>query len=159
MRSPVSSTASPRSSDALAERAQSGAAVPPRLEALVESLSDKIEQIQHSRGDGVAFGHLEDRIVKLVEKLDASDSRLGHLEAIERGLADLLVHIEDMRANKDAGGLRARRRARRRHLKHDIARTQDALEAVHGTLGHVVDRLAMIEKDIRGEARPRSRGR
>ena len=41
-------------------------------------------------------------------------------------------------------------------LKHDIARTQDALDAVHGTLGHVVDRLAMIEKDIRGEARPRA---
>ena len=34
-------------SDALAERAQSGATVPPRLEALVESLSDKIEQIQN----------------------------------------------------------------------------------------------------------------
>ena len=142
--------------DALAERAQSGAAVPPRLEALVESLSDKIEQMQNSRGNGDAFGHLEDRIVKLVEKLDASDSRLGHLEAIERGLGDLLVHIEDMRANKDAGGLRAQGSPGVDDLKHDIARTQDALEAVHGTLGHVVDRLAMIEKDIRGEARPHS---
>ncbi len=139
-------------SDALAERAQNGAAVPPRLEALVESLADKIEQIQNSRGNGDAFGHLEDRIVKLVEKLDASDSRLGHLEAIERGLADLLVHIED----KGAGGLRAPGSPGVDDLKHDIARTQDALEAVHGTLGHVVDRLAMIEKDIRGEARPRS---
>src|SRR5664279_1095478 len=139
-------------SDALAERAQSGAAVPPRLEALVESLTDKIEQIQSSRGNGDAFGHLEDRIVKLVEKLDASDSRLGHLEAIERGLADLLIHIE----NKDAGGLRAQGAPGVDDLKHDIARTQDALEAVHGTLGHVVDRLAMIEKDIRGEARPHS---
>ena len=139
-------------SDALAERAQSGAAVPPRLEALVESLTDKIEQIQSSRGNGDAFGHLEDRIVKLVEKLDASDSRLGHLEAIERGLADLLIHIE----NKDTGGLRAQGAPGVDDLKHDIARTQDALEAVHGTLGHVVDRLAMIEKDIRGEPRPRS---
>ena len=44
-------------------------------------------------------------------------------------------------------------------LKHDIARTQDALEAVHGTLGHVVDRLAMIEKDIRGETRRAPRRR
>ena len=50
-------------SDALAERAQSGAAVPPRLEALVESLTDKIEQIQSSRGNGDAFGHLEDRLL------------------------------------------------------------------------------------------------
>ena len=97
-------------SDALAERAQSGAAVPPRLEALVESLSDKIEQVQHSRDNGDAFGHLEDRIVKLVEKLDASDSRLGHLEALERGLADLLMHVE---ANKDSGLARGRIARRR----------------------------------------------
>ena len=167
-------------SDALAEHSQSGGAVPPRLEALVESLHDKIEQMQyaqggseafnhleqriaalaemltqHGQGGGDAFGHLEDRIVKLVEKLDASDSRLGHLEGIERGLADLLVHSENMAANRDAGGLRAQASPEVADLKHDIARTQDALEAVHGTLGHVVDRLAMIETNIRSEARPR----
>ena len=27
--------------------------------------------------------------------------------------------------------------------------TQESLELVHGTLGHVVDRLAMIETDMR----------
>jgi len=137
-------------SDALAARAQNGVTVPPRLEALVESLSDKIEQIQNSRGPGDAFGHLENRIVQLVEKLDASDSRLGHLEAIERGLADLLVHIEDMRTSKDGGALRAQASPAVDELKHDIARTQDALDAVNGTLGHVVDRLAVIEKGMRG---------
>jgi localization factor PodJL len=142
-------------SDALAERAQSGGKVPPMLEALVQSLSDKIELIQQSRGDNVAAGHLEDRIVALVQRLDASDSRLGHLEAIERGLADLLVHIEDMRTNKEGGALRADNSAGVVDLKHDIARTQDALEAVHGTLGHVVDRLVMIENDIRGGGRKR----
>ena len=82
-----------------------------------------------------------------MEKLDASDSRLSHLEGIERGLADLLVHVEDMRANKDAGGLRAQGSPEVDGLKQDIARTQDALETVHGMLGHVVDRLATIEKD------------
>ena len=138
-------------SDALAERAQTGATVPPQLEALVESLTNKIEQVQHSRGNSDAFGHLEDRIVNLVEKLDASDSRLGHLEALERGLADLLVHIE---ANKDSGP-RTDSSPGVNDLKHDIARTQDALEAVHGTLGLVVDRLAMIEKDMRSEPRTR----
>jgi localization factor PodJL len=137
-------------STALEASAQSGWAVPPRLEALVGSLSDKIEQIQNSRGNTDAFGHLEDRIVSLVEKLDASDSRLGHLEALERGLADLLMHVE---ANKDSGP-RADPSPGVNDLKNDIARTQDALEAVHGTLGHVVDRLAMIEKDIRGGGRP-----
>jgi len=144
-------------SDALEARAQSGDTVPPMLDSLVHSLSDKIEMIQQSRGDNIAVGHLEDHIVKLVERLDASDSRLSHLEAIERGLADLLVHIEDMRANKDTGGLRADNSPGVDALKHDIARTQDALEQVHGTLGHVVDRLVSIERDIRGETRPRPR--
>jgi localization factor PodJL len=123
--------------------------VPPHLEALVQSLSDKIEQIQGSRGDNFALGHLEDRIVNLVEKLDASESRLGHLEAVERGLSDLLVHIE---TNKQGSGLRADGSPAVDELKHDIARTQDALNDVHGTLALVVDRLAAIEHGMRGEA-------
>ena len=145
-RSTISSTALPRSRT----RWPSARRAAPRCrrgwKRWWNRCSDKIEQMQNSRGDDDAFGHLEDRIVQLVEKLDASDSRLGHLEAIERGLADLLVHIEDMRANKDAGGLRAQGSPGVDDLKHDIARTQDALEAVHGTLGHVVDRLATDRK-------------
>ena len=138
--------------DALAERAQAGAVVPPHLDALVQSLSDKIEQVQSSRGDNVAMGHLEDRIVNLVEKLDASESRLGHLEAVERGLSDLLVHIEN---NKQGSGLRADGSPAVDELKHDIARTQHALDGVHSTLALVVDRLAAIEQGVRsprGEA-------
>jgi localization factor PodJL len=136
-------------SHALAERAEAGNTVPPQLEALVQSLADKLEQIQLTRGnDDVVVSHLEDRIVKLVEKLDASDSRLAHLEAIERGLADLLVHIEEMRAGRGADTAVAGNPAVD-VLKQDIARTNDALDAVHGTLGIVVDRLATIEQDMR----------
>ncbi len=138
--------------NALAERVQNGGGVSPQLETLVQSLSDKIEQIQSSRGDNVAISHLEHRIVNLVEKLDASESRLGQLEAIERGLSDLLVHIEDMRAKNPAEALHADNIPAVDTLKHDMARTQDSLEAVHGTLGLVVDRLAMIEKEFRSEA-------
>ncbi|MBS0248184.1 MAG: SEL1-like repeat protein [Proteobacteria bacterium] len=142
-------------SDALATRSQNGAAVPPRLEALVESLSDKIEQIQQSRGDNVGVGHLEDQIVTLVQRLDASDSRLGHLEAIERGLGDLLVHIEELRANKAPAGPRGEASPAVTDLQQQLARTQSALDAMHGTLGIVVDRLATIEKGVtRGEPRP-----
>ncbi len=142
--------------DALAERSQSGATVPPMLESLVHSLSDKIELIQQSRGDNIASSHLEDQIVALVQRLDASDHRLGHLEAIERGLADLLVHIEDLRINKNSGGIRADNSPVVDELKHDMARTQDALQAVNGTLGTLVDRLTMIESGMRGgESRKR----
>ncbi|MGI8526172.1 MAG: hypothetical protein ACR2K5_08335 [Pseudolabrys sp.] len=140
--------------DALAARSQNGDSVPPHLESLVSSLTSKLEQVQLSRGDNVAVSHLEDRIVQLVEKLDASDSRLGHLEAIERGLADLLLHIEDMRAQKGQGGIRGDAPTNVDALKHDLARTHDALDKVNGTLGHVVDRLAMIEQGISREPLP-----
>lgn len=140
-------------SDALAARSQNGASIPPRLEALVESLSDKIEQIQQSRGENVAVGHLEDQIVALVKRLDASDSRLGHLEAIERGLGDLLVHIEEIRANKNTGAVREDGAPVVAQLQQQLERTQSALDAMHGTLGIVVDRLATIEKGVR-EPRP-----
>jgi localization factor PodJL len=137
-------------SRALAERVQNGSAVPPRLEALVQSLTDKVERIQESRGDP-AIGHLEGRIVQLVERLDASDSRLGHLEAIERGLSDLLVQVEDMRSQRRLTDFRAEAESAVGvdTLKHDLARTQTTLEAVNGTLGSLVERLAKMERDFR----------
>ena len=133
-------------SDALAQRSHSGGAVPPKLEALVGSLSDKIEKLQSSRGGDGAFGHLEDRIVKLVEKLDASDSRLAHLETVERGLADVLVNMESMRA---PGGKALADGGDVHGLKQEIARTQGELQSFHGALSIIMDRLGKIEQGIR----------
>jgi localization factor PodJL len=133
----------------LADRAQSGD-IPPRLEVLMQSLSEKIEQLQPLRGDQIAVAHLEDRIVRLFERLDATDSRLSQLDAVERGLTDLLVHIEDIRVNKETGGFRAESAPDIDLLRQDIARTHGALEAVNGTLDRVADRLTVIEGDIRG---------
>ena len=138
-------------SRALTERAHSSDTLPPHLETLLQSLSDKIEQLQLSRGDNIALTHLEDRIAKLVERLDASDARFSHLEAIERGLTDLLVYIEDLRTNKESFALRAEGTSGFGELRQDFARTQDAMEAVHGTLDRLVDRLAIIEKSIRDD--------
>jgi len=134
-------------SDSLAERAHDGAGASPRLEALATSLAEKIDQMHHTPGQG-GTGQLEDYIVRLVEKLDASDAKLGHLEGIERGLADLLGGIEAMRANTGAGGGQETQDVDT--IRIDIARTQDTLDAVHGTLGHVVERLATIERGIHG---------
>ncbi|MGB6415915.1 MAG: hypothetical protein WBF50_04840, partial [Pseudolabrys sp.] len=133
----------------LADRAQSGD-IPPRLEVLMQSLSEKIEQLQPLRGDQIAVGHLEDRIVRLFERLDATDSRLSQLDAVERGLTDLLVHIEDIRFNKETGDFRAESAPDIDLLRQDIARTHGTLEAVNGTLDRVADRLTVIEGDIRG---------
>ena len=139
--------------DALGERVLGGTEGSPRLEALMQSLGEKIEQIQTSRGDTGAVSHLEQRIASLVDRLDASQSRLGQLETIERGLNDLLAHMEEMRASKAADGAQDGQAPAVADLKVNMDRTQDALEAVHDTLGHVVDRLAMIEKEFRNKER------
>jgi localization factor PodJL len=142
--------------DALAGRNQVGQSVPYELEAVIKGLVDKIERVQLTRGDHAALGQLEDRIAKLVEKLDASDARLNHLEAIERGLAELLIHLEHQRVPNLARA--ASPLPEVDGLSRDVAdlrqtgrKTQESLELVHGTLGHVVDRLAMIETDMRAE--------
>jgi localization factor PodJL len=124
------------------EHAQ-GAAQWPQVEMLLQSLHEKVEQLQHAPGDQAALSHLDSSIVQLAEKLDAIGSRFAQLDAIEHGIADLLMQVEEMRTARDNP------QASADNVEHDIARTQDALEAMHETLGHVVDRLAMIEQDIR----------
>ena len=115
---------------ALVERAQNGNAVPPRLEALVQSLSDKIEQVQQvqqTHGDDAA-GHLDDRIAMLMERLDASDSRLGQLEAIERGLTDLLTHVQTQASGDAAAAAQAGEALAVDSLKYDFVQAQHALQ-------------------------------
>jgi localization factor PodJL len=143
------------------------------LVAVVEGLTDKIERLQLTPTDHAAVGHLEDRIAKLVEKLDASDNRIGHLESIERGLAELLIQLEHQRipAVAHAGAAESPEVNTLKHevqrtqdsieavhgtLKRDVQRTQDSIEAVNGTLGHLVDRLAMIESGLRNQGLPKA---
>jgi localization factor PodJL len=149
--------------DALAARNQVGQNVPHQLEAVIKGLVDKIERVQLTRSDHAALGHFEDRIAKLVEKLDASDARLSHLEAIERGLAELLIHLEQQRmANSGRPELlRPELGELSRHvadLRQTGKKTQEWLEVVHGTLGQLVDRLAMIETDIQSKPVRRMEG-
>ena len=92
-----SSEALTRLESRIASLMESGRAVPPELEGSIRQLSERLERMQLSQGDQLALGALEDRIAKLSEKLDASDAKLGQLDAVERGLADLLVHLEEMK--------------------------------------------------------------
>jgi hypothetical protein len=100
-------------------------------------------------------------IAKLIEKVTATDTALMRLETIEHRVESLdlefqriasLAHptplppIPDMDALvREVGGLRQAQR-----------QTQDSLEAVQGSLGHAIDRLAMIEAGMRGGSSPRS---
>ncbi len=143
---------------AITASTEAGHAVPRELEKLLTGLIEKLEWVQLTHTDHTALAHLEDRIAGLVKRLDVSDARLGLLEGVERGLADLLVYIEQLRSGgatvapsvgpigggvEDAADIKSTdRRAQ--------AKLEDSLEAVHGTVEHVVDRLAMIESDMRG---------
>jgi localization factor PodJL len=88
---------------ALNASSEAGHAVPRELEKLLSGLVEKLEWVQLTHTDRTALSHLEDRIAALVKRLDASDSRLGLLEGVERGLADLLVYIEQLRGANNAG--------------------------------------------------------
>jgi len=134
---------------ALNASTDAGHAVPRELEKLLSGLIEKLEWVQLTHTDHTALAHLEDRIATLVKRLDASDSRLGLLEGVERGLADLLVHMEHLRGAKSEAVDLAGKPVVSDAIEQEVARTQDSLEAVQGTVEHVVDRLAMIESDIR----------
>ena len=148
---------------ALTASTEAGTAVPHELEKLLTGLIEKLEWVQLTHTDHAALAHLEDRIATLVQRFDTSDARLGHLEAIERGIADLLVHIDELRGS-NGDPLSRRMPATEEPLavhaierevaeiKQSEQRTLDSLEAVQDTVEHVVDRLAMIESGIRETA-------
>jgi localization factor PodJL len=118
-----------------------------RVEGLLESLCEKVDDLGQARVERIALDHLENLVAKLVDRLDTTESRLGHLDAIERGLADLLVHIEGIRTSKQTAPVRADQDGTL--SQQDIVRTQTALEALIASLDRVSDRVAIIEKDLR----------
>jgi localization factor PodJL len=131
--------------------AAAGHAAPRELEKLLSALIEKLERSRLSQADHAAFHRLEDRIALLIQRLDASDAQLGNLQSIERGLADLLVHLDRTDAEPAAVDAIARDVA---EIKRGEQRMQDALEAVHGAVEQLVNRLAMIEGDIRNASKP-----
>jgi localization factor PodJL len=139
------------------------------LESAIRSLSERFDRMPVGNDNASAFAHLEQRVSYLLERLESTtDPRAGNLGRVEDALQDILRHLETQQANLAAIADTSRQAAApaatdsglmdmvKRELS-DIRfsqtetdrRTQDALETVHGTLGHVVDRLAMIESDLR----------
>jgi localization factor PodJL len=128
--------------DALETRHQAGAAVPNDLDAVVK----RLEGLASTRSDQVAVGQLEDRITNLVEKLDTSNDRLKHLETIESALSDLLILLE---RQSDVERPAAAPSPEVTSLRQDVQDTRNSLETVQGALEQLIDRLGMIENDVR----------
>ena len=137
------------------------------LESALRALSDRLDRMPVGNDGASALAHLEQRVSYLLERLEASaEHGTGNLGRVEEGLQDILRHLEAQHAafatlsetnrsaaaptdsglvdmvKRDLSDIRFTQLETDRH-------TQDSLEAVHNTLGHVVDRLAMIEGDLR----------
>lgn len=137
------------------------------LENALRALSDRLDRMPVGNDSASALGHLEQRVSYLLERLESSaDYRAGNFGRIEDGLQDILRHLEVQHANlaalaeskrstdvlpdrglidiveRELSDIRLNQSETDRH-------TQDSFEALHNTLGHVVDRLAIIEGDLR----------
>ncbi|MBW8855199.1 MAG: hypothetical protein JF604_12945, partial [Bradyrhizobium sp.] len=137
-----------------------------QLESAIRALSDRFDRMQVGNDSASTFTHLEQRVSYLLERLEAaSDPRNGNFSRVEDGLHDILRHLERQQATysalaesrnsappADSGmvDLVKRELSDIRFSQAETNRTtQDSLEAVHNALGHVVDRLSMIEGDLR----------
>ncbi len=139
-----------------------------QLEGAVRALSDRLDHLPVGHDSSSALAHLEQRVSLLLERLEGiSDPRASNLGRVEEGLQDILRHLERQQAGlaaltegsargaapaMDSGLVDAIKRelSEMRFSQTEAGRhTQDSLEVVHNTLGHVVDRLAMIEGDLR----------
>lgn len=141
------------------------------IDNAVRALSERIDRLQVGNDSSSAFTHLEQRVSYLLERLESTDQRSGNLGRVEEGLHDIMRHLEaqhahiaslaDATRNINVGSpqpmmdpgivdLVKRELSDIRFSQSETdRRTQDSLETVHNTLGHVVDRLAMIENDLR----------
>jgi localization factor PodJL len=141
------------------------------VEGALRTLMDRLDHMQVGNDSASTLAHLEQRVSYLLERLEASsDPRSGNLGRVEEGLQDVLRHLETQHAHIAALADNGRSAAVSPAMQMDSGlvdlikrelsdmqfrqsetgrQTQDALEVVHNTLGHVVDRLAMIEGDLR----------
>ncbi|MEH2622962.1 localization factor PodJL [Bradyrhizobium sp. AZCC 1719] len=144
------------------------------VENALRSLSERLDRIPAGDDNASAFAHLEQRVSYLLERLEASNDRSAaaptiDLGRVEEGLHDILRSLERQHASlvaladstRNSGGasqpadsgivdLVKRELSDIRFSQSETdRRTQDSLETVNNTLGHVVDRLSMIEGDLR----------
>jgi localization factor PodJL len=147
-----------------------------RLAEHVETLRRSQPAAEAVAADPAALKRIESKMLDLREKFGAFDTRLVGLDAIERSIAALALQLNDTRAAAIEQAERAARvvagemladsaamgsdiESLKRELSEFRAnraaidqRTEDALEAVHGTLERLVERLAAAEIGVRAPA-------
>ncbi len=116
---------------------------------MIGSLSEKIENLRASRGDSDVLRQIEDRIGLLSHKLGSPEAKAWQSRQHRaRDEGTPLAYLENTRSTVPPVHVAAAAPPVE-NLAHDVIRTQESLEAAHGTIGDVVDRLAMIETGMR----------
>jgi localization factor PodJL len=128
----------------------------------VRTISDRLDNLQIGGDAASTFSHVEQRVAHLLERLEASEARPGNLNRVESGLSDIMQMLQQRGPDDTASArgapamdpavvdtIRRELTDMRQSQMATDRHTQDSLEVVHNTLGHVVDRLAQIENDLR----------
>lgn len=142
---------------------------PDGMETLFDGLMERVERM--ARPDTALGGSVEAlsrQIASIADRISANDSRFEQLTGIERALGDLFVQMEEARASAIAAAEHSARSAAAEYaggstpndgmalIQRELAdlgvrqenserRTYDTLEAVHETLGRVVERITSLE--------------
>ncbi|MDP2802665.1 MAG: hypothetical protein Q8O26_12360 [Phreatobacter sp.] len=123
------------------------AAVNPQLEEALHRLADKLEDGHARPDDPKALADIERHILSLASKIDAADGRFAQLGTIERGLSDLFVQMEEMRA----GAIEAAEQAARRALASAPgSATDDEIESLRREIAEVRRSRTVIDQQGAG---------
>lgn len=114
-----------------------------RLNTLIDSLAAKIERLQETQDDAEWRRRLQELIAGVAERLETSDSHRERLNAIERGIADVLALLKDIGASRsgDAG-------RETEALRADVTRVHALLESMQHMLDRVAKRIDGIADTI-----------
>jgi localization factor PodJL len=150
------------------DRQHEGGAVSANFDAGVRALADRLDAVRISAV--VALEGLEQRIGALVEKLASFEARAEGRDGADPRMDELLEQLRELRAQNETGLAAIQQQIATKaadaavnpaeSIRRDVAslkeiqtsvdrRTQDTFEAVYGTIEQVVDRLGIIENELR----------
>jgi localization factor PodJL len=152
------------------ERQHEHASVPANFDAGIGVLAGRLDAVRISATGLVALEGLEQRVGALLEKLASFEAQSECRDGADRRMDELLEQVKELRAQNE-GRLAAIHQQIATNaadaavnpaesIRRDVAslkqiqtsvdqRTHDTFEAVYGTIEEVVDRLGIIENELR----------
>jgi localization factor PodJL len=143
---------------------------PATFDTGIRALAGRLDAVRISATGLVALEDLEQRIGALVEKLASFEAQSECRDGADRRIDEVLDELRELRAQNEGGLAAIQQQIAAKatdaavnpaeSIRRDVAslkeiqtsvdrRTQDTFEAVYGTIEQVVDRLGIIENELR----------